>query len=225
MFDKKQHDKKSNPKMKADGPGYHTKTAAYNKEPFAGSNHKDFVAKSCEKIRIALGKSEADDFLMFALNGNADSDDYADIEVVSSNKMLDISNFESLATLLARTFVLKLGLNKRVEKQGKNIDQWFVDIYVKLITDFTKELIRTTVEDLYDDKEIKNKIHKALGKIEAENDLLKYLALAKNAEVQGVPEEAYEKIAEKLHGSIVDIIGRNREAELELVDLFLYQEA
>ena len=225
MFDKKQHDKKSNPKMKADGPGYHTKTVEYDEELFAGSNHKDFVAKSCEKIRIALGKSEADDFLMFALNGNADSDDYADIEVVSSNKMLDISNFESLATLLARTFALKLGLNKRVEKQGKNIDQWFVDIYVKLITDFTKELICTTVEDLYDDKDIKNKIHKAFCKIEAKNDLLKYLALAKNTEVQGVPEEAYEKIAEKLHGSIVDIIGRNREAELELVDLFLYQEA
>lgn len=225
MFDKKQHNnKKSNPKMKADGPGYHTKTAEYDKEPFGGHDN-DFVAKSCEKIRIALNKSEADDFLMFALNGNPDSDDYADIEVVSFNQMLDISNFESLATLLARTFAIKLGLNKRVEKQGKDIDQWFVDVYVKLITEFTKELIRTSVEDLYDDKEIKGKIHKALGKIDAENDLLKYLALAKNAEVQGAPEEAYEKIAEKLHDSIVDIIGRNREAELELVDLFLYKEA
>lgn len=57
MFDKKQHNKKSNPKMKADGPGYHTKTAEYDKEPFCG-HHNDFVTKSCEKIRIAFIKQK-----------------------------------------------------------------------------------------------------------------------------------------------------------------------
>lgn len=216
------NNKKSSQKAKINtkGKGYSLRYGEYDKDNFIGT-HKDFVENNCKKLRETLERDEYNDILMFALNGDINSDDYGELEVISSRQMFDVTNFESLATTLAHVFAIKLGFVEQVEQQGEDIEQWFADIYIKLVTDFSKELICTVIEDMYDNEKIKAKLLKALHKVDANNDFLKNLALAKNADVQNAPEKIYDKVAARLHSSIVEIIGDKPIAEVEIAELFL----
>ena len=209
-----------NPKMNIKGKGYILKYGEYDKDNFIGT-HKDFVENNCKKLRETLERGEYNDILMFALNGDINSDDYGGLEVISSRQMFDVTNFESLATTLAHVFAIKLGFAEKVEQQGEDIEQWFADIYIKLVTDFSKELIRTTIEDMYDNEKIKAKLLKALHEVDADNDFLKNLVLAKNVDIQDVPDELYNKVADRAHDSIVEVVGHNNDAEVEIAELFL----
>lgn len=214
---------KSNEKVKINtkGEGYSLKYGYFGGKEEPVNTQEEFIDTNCKKLREALERNESNDILLFVLNSDASSEKYGGIEVISSKHMFDVTNFESLATTLAHVFAIKLGFAKRVEQQGEDVEQWFADVYMKLVTDFSKELIRTAVEDMYDSKDIKAKLLKALHKVDANNDFLKNLALAKNADVQNVPEKIYDKVAARLHSSIVEIIGDKPIAEVEIAELFL----
>lgn len=214
---------KSNEKVKINtkGEGYSLKYGYFGGKEEPVNTQEEFIDTNCKKLREALERNESNDILLFVLNSDASSEKYGGIEVISSKHMFDVTNFESLATTLAHVFAIKLGFAKRVEQQGEDVEQWFADVYIKLVTDFSKELIRTVIEDMYDNEKIKAKLLKALHEVDADNDFLKNLALAKNADIQDVPDELYNKVADRTHDSIVEVVGHNNDAEVEIAELFL----
>ena len=184
-------------------------------------NRKDFADKVCGQLHNALMNNEANDVLAFMLNGDVDSKNYGNIEMVGVNDLFDITTFESLARVLGHVFATKLGLNAVVAEYGEDADDWFLKVYAKLVTEFSKELIRTAIEDATDNDNLKIRLADALGKVDPNNELLKNMSLVKTAFVNKASDDIIEKFAERLYKDIRQIVGKDTKAEQSIIELFM----
>jgi len=184
-------------------------------------NRKAFADKVCGQLRNALMNNEANDVLAFMLNGDVDSKNYGNIEMVGVSDLFDITTFESLARVLGHAFATKLGLNAVIAEYGENADDWFIKIYAKLVAEFSKELIRTAIEDVTDNDNLKIRLANALGEVDPNNELLKNMSLVKTACANKASDDVIEKFAVKLYKDIRQIVGEDINDGQSVIDLFM----
>lgn len=184
-------------------------------------NRKAFADKVCGQLRNALMNNEANDVLAFMLNGDVDSKNYGNIEMVGVSDLFDITTFESLARVLGHAFATKLGLNAVIAEYGENADDWFIKIYAKLVAEFSKELIRTSIEDVTDNDNLKIRLANALGEVDPNNELLKNMSLVKTACANKASDDVIEKFAVKLYKDIRQIVGEDIDDGQSVIDLFM----
>lgn len=184
-------------------------------------NRKAFADKVCGQLRNALMNNEANDVLAFMLNGDVDSKTYGNIEMVGVSDLFDITTFESLARVLGHAFATKLGLNAVIAEYGENADDWFIKIYAKLVAEFSKELIRTAIEDVTDNDNLKIRLANALGEVDPNNELLKNMSLVKTACANKASDDVIEKIAVKLYKDIRQIVGEDIDDGQSVIDMFM----
>lgn len=184
-------------------------------------NRKAFADKVCGQLRNALMNNEANDVLAFMLNGDVDSKNYGNIEMVGVSDLFDITTFESLARVLGHAFATKLGLNAVIAEYGENADDWFIKVYAKLVAEFSKELIRTAIEDVTDNDNLKIRLANALGEVDPNNELLKNMSLVKAACANKASDDVIEKFAVKLYKDIRQIVGEDIDDGQSVIDLFM----
>lgn len=184
-------------------------------------NRKAFADKTCEQLRNILMNNEANDVLAFTLNGDVDSKNYGNIEMVGVSDLFDITTFESLARVLGHAFATKLGLNAVIAEYGENADDWFIKVYAKLVAEFSKELIRTAIEDVTDNDNLKIRLANALGEVDPNNELLKNMSLVKTACANKASDDVIEKFAVKLYKDIRQIVGEDIDDGQSVIDLFM----
>lgn len=184
-------------------------------------NRKAFADKTCEQLRNILMNNEANDVLAFTLNGDVNSKTYSNIEMVGVSDLFDITTFESLARVLGHAFATKLGLNAVIAEYGENADDWFIKIYAKLVAEFSKELIRTAIEDVTDNDNLKIRLANALGEVDPNNELLKNMSLVKTACANKASDDVIEKFAVKLYKDIRQIVGEDIDDGQSVIDLFM----
>lgn len=190
-------------------------------DKLSSENRKAFADKVCGQLRNALMNNEANDVLAFMLNGDVDSKNYGNIEMVGVSDLFDITTFESLARVLGHAFATKLGLNAVIAEYGENADDWFIKVYAKLVAEFSKELIRTAIEDVTDNDNLKIRLANALGEVDPNNELLKNMSLVKTAYANKANDDVIEKFAVKLYKDIRQIVGEDIDDGQSVIDLFM----
>lgn len=120
------------------------------------SDKKEFM----KEIEEFLFSDDAVDFVAMSVK---DCDTNAGIEMMTGNdKQFTPTHIITLAHNIAGLLAVKTGFAQQAKEEGGDMKTKLVRCYAQIVIEFIGELYQATLDDLTDDDELREKLHKAL---------------------------------------------------------------